>query len=70
MTRYALSENERNAIATVIAYKAEQLRVPRDTIEESVCRSFWVQSLRELMKWDFDTVIRHLLGLKGCSDAQ
>jgi hypothetical protein len=70
MTRYALTENELNGIQSVIAYKAEQLRVSHGAIEQSVCRFFWVQSLRELMKWDFDGVIRHLLGLRGCADVE
>ena len=70
MTRHALTENEQNGIRSVIAYKAEQLRVPHTAIEASLCRAFWVQSLRELMKWDFDSVIRHLLGLRGCADVE
>jgi hypothetical protein len=70
MRSYTLNENERNAIETVIGYKAEQLRQPRRAIEESLCQFFWVQSLGELMKWDFDGVIRHLLGLSGGSDAK
>jgi hypothetical protein len=60
-----LTDNERNAIETVIGYKAEQLKISRRAIEQSLCRFRGVQSVGELMAWDYDGVIRYLLGGAG-----
>lgn len=70
MTGRVLTDNERNAIETVMAYKADQLQLPRLVIERSLFRFLGVRSLRELMPLEFVGVIRHLLDLTGCPDAQ
>jgi hypothetical protein len=64
MTR-RLTDNERNAIETVIGYKAEQLKISRRAVEQSLYRSRGVQSVGELMAWDYDGVIRFLLAFAG-----
>ena len=65
MRERGLTDNERNAIETVIGYKAEQLKISHLTVEQAVCRLLGVQSVGELMAWDYDGVIRYLLGFAG-----
>jgi hypothetical protein len=63
MSNRVLTDSERNAIETVIAYKADQLRLAPLVIERSLIRHLGIQSLRELMPFEFVGVVRHLLGL-------
>jgi hypothetical protein len=63
MTGHVLTDNERNAIETVIRYKADQLRLPRLTVEQTLFRHLGVETLGQLMPVEFVGVIRHLLSL-------